>query len=75
MGKKVFSGLLLACIAVPAFASIPEFTEIDTDKNGFVSRSEANEAGISEQLFALLDFDKDQKLSADEYNILTAGQI
>jgi hypothetical protein len=75
MGKKIFPGLLLTFIAVPAFASIPEFTEIDTDQDGSLSRIEAEEAGISQQLFALLDFDKDEKLSADEYNILTAGQI
>lgn len=75
MGKKIFSGLLLTFIAVPAFASIPEFTEIDADQDGSISIIEAEKAGISQQLFTLLDFDKDEKLTADEYNILTAGQI
>jgi len=72
--KKGVTGLLLVFFAVPAFASIPDFTEIDTDKDGAVSRREATAAGMSEQLFARLDRDSDQKLSADEYNVLTKGQ-
>lgn len=75
MGKKIFPGLLLTFIAVPALASIPEFTEIDANQDGSISRIEAEKAGISQQLFGLLDFDKDEKLTADEYNILTAGQM
>lgn len=74
MHKKVLSGLLLVFFAVPAFASVPDFTEIDADKDGIISQDEAFEAGISNQLFAKLDRDQDQKLSAEEYNVLTDGQ-
>ena len=74
MYKKVFSVLLLVFLAVPAFASVPEFPEIDKDKDGLVSRDEAIEAGIPEVLFAKLDLDKDNKLTAEEYNHLTKGQ-
>jgi len=66
--------LLLFFIAVPAFASIPAFAEIDTDEDGSISMSEAVTAGISPRLFAKLDLDKDNKLTADEYNFLTQDQ-
>lgn len=74
MHKKVLSALFLIFFAVPAFASVPSFTDIDADKDGVVSQDEAFEAGISNQLFAKLDRDQDQKLSAEEYNVLTDGQ-
>ena len=44
-----------------------EFAQLDTDKDGFVTKKEA---GVHPQLltdFAKLDANKDGKLSADEY--------
>ena len=74
MYKKIFSGLLLVFFAVPVFGAVPEFSEIDKDKDGLISQDEALEVGISERLFAKLDLDKDNKLTAQEYNHLTEGQ-
>ena len=74
MKKQVLTGLLLIFIAVPAFASIPAFAEIDKDEDGAISMNEAVTAGISQRLFAELDIDKDNKLSAEEYGILTQGK-
>jgi hypothetical protein len=74
MNKIGAAGLLLFFIAGPAFASIPAFAEIDADEDGSISMSEAVTAGISPRLFAKLDLDKDNKLTADEYNFLTQDQ-
>ena len=74
MYKKIFSGLVLVFFAVPVFGSVPEFSAIDKDKDGLVSRDEALEAGISGMLFAKLDLDKDNKLTAEEYNHLAEGK-
>ena len=74
MPKKIAAGLLFMLFAVPAFAAIPHFKEIDTNGDGSISQGEALTAGISERLFAKLDLDKNEKLSADEYNILSGGR-
>ena len=74
MYKHLLTGLLLAVFAVPAFASIPAFTEVDADKDGAVTQSEAVMAGISKSLFAKLDQDKNSILSAEEYKVLTDTQ-
>jgi hypothetical protein len=74
MYKKVLSGLALILIAAPALATIPVFAEIDTDEDGSISKSEAITAGISQRLFAKLDLDMDNKLSTDEYKVLTKDQ-
>ena len=74
MYKKVLPGLMLVIIAVPAFASIPAFVEIDTDKDDSISMSEAITAGISKRLFTKLDLDKNNKLSSDEYQVLSKDQ-
>jgi Ca2+-binding EF-hand superfamily protein len=70
MYKKVLSGLFLALIAVPAFASAPAFEKIDSDKDGTISQVEATTAGISKKLFVKFDIDKDTTLSVDEYEAL-----
>ena len=51
MCKKVVFGCFLALIAVPAFAAAPAFEQIDSDKDGAISTSEALTVGISKELF------------------------
>ena len=70
MYKKVLSGLFLALIAVPAFASVPAFEKIDSDKDGAISSNEAMTAGISKELFVKFDIDKNTTLNAKEYEAL-----
>ena len=45
----------------------PEFTSIDKDKNGYVSRDEARAAPEIMELFARVDANKDNQLSTAEY--------
>jgi Ca2+-binding EF-hand superfamily protein len=45
----------------------PEFTAIDKNKDGFVSLEEARAAPDIIEIFALVDEDKDNKLSTAEY--------
>jgi hypothetical protein len=71
---KHLAAVLLLLAAAPAFAAIPAFTDVDADKDGMVTQSEAVVAGISQSLFAKLDQDKDSKLSAEEYKVLTDTQ-
>ena len=70
MCKKVVLGFFLALVAVPAFASAPAFEMIDSDKDGAISESEATTAGISKELFAKFDLDKNSTLNVDEYKAL-----
>jgi len=70
MYKKVLSGLFLALIAVPAFASAPAFEKIDSDHDGTISPIEATTAGISKELFVKFDIDKNTTLNAKEYEAL-----
>ena len=73
MHKKVL-GLAIIFFAAPALASIPVFAEIDTDEDGSISIGEAVTVGITQRLFAKLDIDKDNKLSAEEYGVLLKDQ-
>jgi Ca2+-binding EF-hand superfamily protein len=45
----------------------PEFTKIDKDKNGYVSKDEARAAPEIMELFASVDVNKDNQLSTSEY--------
>jgi Ca2+-binding EF-hand superfamily protein len=45
----------------------PEFTAIDKDKDGFVSREEARAAPDIMEIFARVDQDEDDQLSTAEY--------
>ncbi len=74
MNRILLSGMLLGFLAVSANASAPDFTDIDADKDGFLSQTEAFAVGISEQLFAKFDLDRDQQLNPEEYNLLIIGQ-
>jgi len=46
---------------------VPEFTTIDKDKNGYVSKDEARAAPEIMELFASVDANKDNQLSTSEY--------
>lgn len=70
MYKTTVTALFLVLVAIPAFAAAPAFENIDTDQDKSISQSEASKAGISEELFAQLDRDKDSKLSVEEYQVL-----
>ncbi len=67
MYKILLAFLYLSLIAVPAFAGLVAFEEIDTDQNGAISGSEITAAGISVEAFIQADVNKDKQLSIDEY--------
>jgi Ca2+-binding EF-hand superfamily protein len=62
----ITAALLAAGIAIAADA--PEFTMIDKDKNGYVSREEARSAPDILELFAQVDANRDGQLSTAEYS-------
>ena len=74
MRKLLFSGLLLVSFSAPAFASIPPFADIDTDRSGAISMAEAISAGISQSLFAKLDRNMNNRLSPEEYAMQVSPQ-
>jgi len=74
MYKTIVSALALSLFAATAFAAAPVFEEIDADKDGAVSLSEAAAAGIGTELFAQLDVDQNGALSTDEYKALSAEE-
>lgn len=43
------------------------FTQIDTDKDGMLTKQEAKAAGIELKTFSAMDVDKDGKVSQQEY--------
>ncbi len=73
MLKKVILTIMASLFAVSAFANAPAFGDLDADKDGALSQSEADIAGISKELFAKADADKNGSLSEDEYATLTTG--
>ncbi len=60
----------LGCFALPAQA-VPAFSEIDRDKDGFISATESTSVpGLLEQMI-VLDENADAKLSAEEFAVMT----
>jgi hypothetical protein len=51
--------------ATPSAA--PDFSSIDTDKDGFISRAEASKAGVAGQ-FTTLDKNNDGRLDRSEFS-------
>jgi hypothetical protein len=50
------------------------FAELDRNRDGFLSRDEANGAVELNTRFSELDANNDGKLSPDEYRVVTAGE-
>ncbi|HVJ82862.1 MAG TPA: hypothetical protein VNC50_17470, partial [Planctomycetia bacterium] len=51
----------------PTSSGMPSFLELDTDKNDYLTATELK-AVVEEKAFALLDADRDKKVSSAEYN-------
>ena len=68
--NETTTAILAALLAGAAAAAgdAPEFTVIDKDKNGYVSREEARTAPEIMELFARVDSNKDGQLSTAEYS-------
>jgi Ca2+-binding EF-hand superfamily protein len=61
---------VLGCFALPVRA-VPAFSEIDKDKDGFISATESIAVpGLSEQMI-VLDKNADGRLSVAEFAVLT----
>lgn len=50
------------------------FQELDRNRDGALSRDEANDAAELQTRFSELDANNDGKLSLDEYRVVTAGE-
>jgi hypothetical protein len=50
------------------------FAELDRNRDGYLSRDEANDAVELNTRFSELDANNDGKLSRDEYRVVTAGE-
>ncbi len=74
MLKKIVPTILAVFFAASAFAAAPAFGLLDLDQNGTLSKAEADKAGITTELFAQADADKDGALSAEEYGTLVNGE-
>jgi len=48
-------------------ADPPDFTTVDRDKNGYISRDEARSAPDIDQVFASVDANRDGQLSTAEF--------
>ena len=67
MYKTITLAMVLSSFAVSAFANVPTFETVDTDKDAAISIEEAAAAGMSEEVFLKLDVDKNGTLSVEEY--------
>ncbi len=77
MLKKIIPAIMVSLFAVSAFAGAqagaPTLADLDTDKDGVLSQTEAEVAGIGKELFAVADTDMNGTLSEEEYTKLTTG--
>lgn len=73
MLKKAIPTILFSLFAVTAFANTPAFGDLDTNKDGALSKGEAATAGISKDLFTKADADMNGMLSEDEYGSIATG--
>ena len=55
-------------------AADARFDALDRNRDGFLSRDEANDAAELDTRFSELDANNDGKLSRDEYRVVTAGE-
>jgi Ca2+-binding EF-hand superfamily protein len=68
MKRTAIATVAALLAAGAAFAAeAPQFTVIDADKDGFVSREEARTSPDVMEIFARVDANKDNRLSATEY--------
>ena len=74
MLKRVIPTIVFSLFAVSAFANVPAFGDLDTNKDGALSKSEAATAGISKDLFTKADADMNGMLSEAEYATLVDGK-
>ncbi len=74
MFKKVLPTIVFSLFAVSAFANVPAFADLDTNHDGALSKSEADAAGISKELFTKADADMNGTLSEDEYATLVTDK-
>ena len=73
MLKKAIPTLIFSLFAVTAFANAPAFGDLDTNKDGALSKGEAATAGISKELFGKADTDMNGMLSEKEYGSIVTG--
>lgn len=66
--KLISRLLVVGTLAVAYSATAADFTTLDTDKDGFVSQSEAAQSASISKVFDLLDSNKDGKLSEKEFH-------
>jgi hypothetical protein len=64
---SVAIGAVFALGTAFAGGEAPEFTTIDKDKDGYVSRDEARAAPDIMEIFARVDVNEDDQLSTAEY--------
>jgi hypothetical protein len=57
-----------------AQAADERFDQLDRNRDGFLSRDEANDASELHTRFSELDANNDGKLSRAEYRVVTAGE-
>jgi hypothetical protein len=65
-----FTTAMVAAVLVAGTAlagEAPDFTKLDKDKNGYVSKDEARAAPEIMELFASVDVNRDNQLSTSEY--------
>jgi len=74
MLKKAIPTIIFSLFAVAAFANVPTFGDLDTNKDGALSKDEAATAGISTELFTKADVDMNGMLSEDEYATLVTDK-
>ncbi|KAF7764205.1 hypothetical protein PCIT_b0138 [Pseudoalteromonas citrea] len=66
--KLISRLLIVGTLTVAYSATAADFTTLDTDKDGFISQSEAAQSASIRKAFELLDTNKDGKLSEKEFH-------
>lgn len=66
--KKIFAAVLALTLIAPAaaFANHMKFEDIDTNKDGFITKDEAN--AYHDKQFAKKDANSDTKISKEEFD-------